>query len=184
MEILNGKNIHLRAIEPNDIDIIHKWENNSDIWHLSNTIVPFSKYIIHQFIENSHHDIFQNKQLRLMIDRVDKGKNETIGTIDLFDFDPLHKRAGIGILIANNKDRGKGYASEALDILINYCFSILQLNQLYCNITTDNKQSIKLFENKDFELVGIKKDWLLFAGEKKDEAMYQLLNSKCIKKKK
>lgn len=173
MNILKAKKIQLRAIEPNDIDHIYKWENNTSIWNLSNTITPFSRFVIKQFIDNSHLDIFQSKQLRLMIDVINT--NESVGTIDLFDFDPLHKRAGIGILIADKENRSKGYASEALDLLINYCFTILQLHQLYCNITTDNTESINLFTKKGFELVGVKRDWLLFDNVVKDEALYQLI---------
>jgi diamine N-acetyltransferase len=174
VNILKGKNIQLRAIEPNDLDLIYKWENNSTIWHLSNTLTPFSKDIIKQFIDNSHLDIFQAKQVRLMIEKVESDIT-TIGTIDLFDFDPIHKRAGIGILIAEPKDRCKGYASKALEILIDYCFKILQLHQLFCNITTDNVDSINLFQKKGFKLIGTKKDWLLFSDGTKDEAMFQLI---------
>jgi len=176
LQVLKGKKIQLRAIEPEDLEIIYRWENDSSVWPLSNTLAPFSRFIIKQFIENSHQDIFTSKQLRLMIDRIDDEKVETIGTIDLFDFDPAHKRAGIGILIASKEDRGKGFASEALDILIGYSFTSLQLHQLYCNITTDNTESIQLFNSKGFQLVGIKKDWLLFHNCSKDEAMYQLIH--------
>ena len=72
MQILTGKVTRLRALEPNDIEPIYKWENDSSIWQLSNTFAPFSKYVITQFIENSHQDIFQLKQLRLMIEKTDE----------------------------------------------------------------------------------------------------------------
>ena len=177
MDILSGKISRLRAIEPNDTDLIHRWENNTDIWQISNTLTPFSRSIIKQFINNAHLDIFQAKQLRLMIDKIDKKPTETIGTIDLFDFDPYHQRAGVGILIAEEKERQKGYASDALDIIIKYCFSVLQLHQLYCNISCDNTSSIKLFGNKGFKLIGTKKDWLLTPEGWRDELMYQRINS-------
>ncbi|MDY6800729.1 MAG: GNAT family protein [Bacteroidota bacterium] len=177
MNILNGKITQLRAIEPKDIDLIYQWENNTDIWQISNTLTPFSRSIIKQFIDNAHLDIFEAKQLRLMIDKIDKKPTKTIGTIDLFDFDPFHQRAGVGILIANEIDRQKGYASDALDIIIKYCFSVLQLHQLYCNISCNNTSSIKLFENKGFKLIGTKKDWLLTPQGWKDELMYQRINS-------
>ena len=175
-DILTGKITKLRAIEPNDVDLIYSWENDSSIWQLSNTLTPFSKHVIRQFIENSHQDIFQLKQLRLMIDKIDNNKIETIGTIDLFDFDPVHKRAGVGILIAQPKDRGKGYASDALNTLINYSFDIMQLHQLYCNITEDNDESLNLFQSKGFQLIGTKRDWLIFPKGMKDEFMFQLIN--------
>lgn len=175
MQILNGKITSLRAVEPSDIDLLYLWENNSSIWQLSNTLTPFSKHIIKQFIETAHQDIFQLKQLRLMIEKTNEKEIQTIGTIDLFDFDPLHKRAGIGILIADTKDRKKGYASDALDILIKYCFQTLQLHQLYCNITEDNIESVKLFQSKEFQLIGTKKDWLIFPSGAKNELMFQLI---------
>lgn len=177
MQILKGNKVHLRPVEPEDLDIIYRWENDSYVWPLSNTVAPFSKFIIKQFIENSHQDIYTSKQLRLMIEKLDNEQQETIGTIDLFDFDPMHKRAGIGILIADEANRNKGYASETLDIIIKYCFTTLQLHQIYCNITTDNTESIKLFTNKGFQLIGTKKDWLIFHDTVKDESMYQLIKS-------
>ncbi len=173
--MLTGKVTHLRALEPNDLDILYLWENDSSIWQLSNTLTPFSRHIIKQFIENSHQDIFQLKQLRLMIEKINEIENQTIGTIDLFDFDPMHKRAGIGILIANDSDRKKGYASDALDVLIKYSFQTLQLHQLYCNITEDNEASIKLFESKGFKLIGTKVEWLIYSSGAKNELMFQLI---------
>lgn len=175
-EILTGKTTRLRAIEPNDADLIYAWENDSSIWQLSNTFAPFSKYLVKQYIESAHLDIFQHKQLRLMIEKTDENTFKTIGSIDLFDFDPMHKRAGVGILIANNSDRKKGYASDALDILIRYSFYTLQLHQLYCNITEDNLDSLNLFQSKGFKLIGTKREWLIFPQGKKDEFMFQLLN--------
>ncbi|MCD4833058.1 MAG: GNAT family N-acetyltransferase [Bacteroidales bacterium] len=176
-DILSGKITRLRAIEPNDIDSIYSWENDSSIWQLSNTVAPFSKYVIKQFIENSHQDIFQLKQIRLMIEKTDDKVIQTIGSIDLFDFEPMHKRAGVGILIANSTDRKKGYASDALDVLIKYSFYSLQLHQLYCNITEDNIDSLNLFQSKGFKLIGTKRDWLIFPQGKKDEFMFQLINT-------
>jgi len=175
-DILTGTKIRLRAIEPKDIDLIYSWENNSSIWQLSNTLAPFSRYVIKNFIENSHQDIFQLKQLRLMIDTIDEKESRTIGSIDLFDFEPIHKRAGVGILIAEAEDRKRGYASDALNVLIQYSFHTLQLHQLYCNITEDNMDSLNLFQSKGFKLVGTKRDWLVFPKGKKDEFMFQLIN--------
>jgi diamine N-acetyltransferase len=104
--------IKLRAVEPEDLELLYEWENNSHYWIISNTITPFSKFTLKRYIENSHKNIFETGQLRLMIDHIKT--NKSIGTIDLFDFDPFHKRAGLGILIADESFRRKGYASMAL----------------------------------------------------------------------
>jgi diamine N-acetyltransferase len=107
--------IVLRAPEPGDVDILYQWENDREIWKVSNTLTPFSKYILEKYIENAHLDIYQVKQLRLMIDVISEDKPPlTVGAVDLFDFDAHNLRAGVGILIGNKKDRNKGYATLAL----------------------------------------------------------------------
>lgn len=174
--MLKGKNLILRALEPSDVDLLYNWENNEKFWHLSNTITPFSRFILEQYILNSHQDIYTTKQLRLMIDKMGAIQNEPIGSIDLFDFDPTNKRAGIGILISEN-EQNKGYASEALELLIKYCIDTLQLHQIYCNISIDNQASIKLFEKYNFTSIGLKKDWILVNGKWVDEYIFQLIST-------
>ena len=166
--------ISLRAIEPEDLELLYKWENNNSYWIISNTVTPFSKYTLKRYIRNSHKSIYETGQLRLMIVLI-AGK-QTIGTIDLFDFDPFHNRAGIGILIAKAEHRRKGYASMALKCLTDYCFKTLQLHQLWCNILANNCESIDLFKKLGFVQAGIKKDWVKTAGGYLDEYMFQLVN--------
>ena len=174
METLKGNIINLRALEPEDLAFLYNIENNESFWEVSHTQTPFSKYILKQYLENAHLDIYESKQLRLVIE--EKETKQSIGMIDLFDFNPQHKRAGIGILI-EPKFQNKGFASEALQLLIKYCFSFLQLHQLYANITSDNKNSIQLFTKYNFVEVGVKKDWIYSQGKYKDEILYQLLKS-------
>ena len=159
---LLGDNIKLRAIEPSDLDLIFQWENDPENWLISNTSIPFSRHILNKYIENAQQDIYEARQLRLMIDLMDPQGNilNVIGTIDLFDFDPVHRRAGVGILIAEKENRRQGLASEALSVLTEYAFGTLLLHQLYCNIATNNEVSLKLFKRHGFVEVGIKNDWL------------------------
>jgi diamine N-acetyltransferase len=169
------KSIKLRALEPEDLELLYEWENNNTYWTVSNTISPFSRYTLKRYIENSHKSIYETGQLRLMIDHIDD--NLTIGTIDVFEFDPFHKRAGIGILIANEAYKRKGFATMSLTCLINYCFKTLQLHQLYCNILSDNLISIDLFKKHGFVEIGIKKEWILTENGYVDVIMFQLLNT-------
>ena len=170
--------IKLRALEPSDVEILYKWENDQRIWRVSNTIAPFSKHILNKYIENSHLDIYQTRQLRLIIELNDResGNNIPVGTVDLFDFDPYHNRAGIGILIADEEFRGKGYASEALDTLLDYTFNTLQLHQVYCNVLTENQSSLNLFTKYGFKIIGIKKDWIKTPNKYLDEYILQCIN--------
>lgn len=170
---LQGEIINLRALEPEDLELLFNIENNKEFWEISTTITPYSKFILRQYLENSHRDIYDVKQLRLVICKA--ADNEPVGLIDLFDFDPRHKRAAIGILIENGQDRGKGYGAEALALLCEYCFQQLDLHQLVANVGADNIPSQKLFEKAGFLLVGKKKDWNLINGKFKDELLYQLI---------
>jgi diamine N-acetyltransferase len=168
------KNIRLRALEPEDLELLYTWENNDINWVYSNTVSPFSRFTLKRYIENSHKNIYETGQLRLMIDHIEDKK--TIGTIDLFEFDSFHKRAGLGILIADESYRRKGFAAMSLKCLIQYCFKTLQLHQLYCNILANNTVSIELFKNHGFVEIGRKKDWILTDNGYLDEFMFQLFN--------
>ena len=164
-------------MEPGDVDFIYQMENDPAIWHLGNTVVPFSRFQIEQYAFTSQHNIYAEKQLRLMIElKVTSHKNKAIGAIDLYDFDPLHKRAGIGILIIH-EERKKGFASESLRLLIRYSFEILMLHQLFCFISPENIPSLHLFKKHGFVKCGIKKEWRLKEGVWTDEIMFQLINS-------
>ncbi|MDB4205034.1 GNAT family N-acetyltransferase [Polaribacter sp.] len=172
MEYLKGENSNLRALEPEDLEFLYTIENNESFWEISHTQTPFSKYLLKQYLENAHLDIFEAKQLRLLIE--EKSTKRQIGLIDLFDFNPQHKRAGIGILIHPNFQKN-GFAFEALSILIDYAFKYLNLHQLYANITATNSKSISLFTKHKFKKAGIKKDWILSEGKFKDEILFQLI---------
>jgi diamine N-acetyltransferase len=172
MKTLKGKHIILRALEPEDLDFLYQIENNESFWEISHTQTPFSKYILKQYLENAHLDIYESKQLRFLIE--EKSTKKQIGMIDLFDFNPQHKRAGIGILIHPDFER-KGFASETLSILINYSFSHLKLHQLYANIISSNSKSLTLFKKHEFDKVGVKKEWILSEGKFKDEVLFQLI---------
>jgi diamine N-acetyltransferase len=170
---LNGKHITLRALEPSDVELLYKWENDPLIWKVSDTLTPYSLHVLEQYIISAAQDIYSAKQLRLVIQKNAGGT--AVGAIDLFDFDPKNQRAGMGIMIADASDRRNGHASEAIDLLLPYCFDVLHLHQLYCNVARDNEASLKLFMKFGFEITGIKKQWMRTANGFTDEFMLQLI---------
>ena len=174
MNLLEHDHISLRALEPEDLEILYRWENDPSIWHLSGTLVPYSRYVLKQYLQNAGKDIFELKQLRLIIEL--REEKRPVGAIDLFDFDPHNRRAGVGVLVAEQSDRGKGYAGEALELLTNYCFEVLDLHQLWCNVAASNKASLQLFTAASFTLVGEKRDWIKKGSGFENELLLQ-----CIK---
>ena len=163
----------LRAVDPEDLDFIYALENNPELWEFGHTITPYSKFTIREYLENAHRDIYEVKQLRLAICNTN---NEIKGVVDLYDFDPYHKRAGVGIVISQESDRARGLATAGLELMIDYAFKHLRLHQLYATISEDNLASRKLFEKLRFRESGIKKDWIATEKSYKNEHLYQLIN--------
>ena len=174
MVTLKGEQIYLRALELEDLDFIYDIENDTSLWELSETQTPYSRFLISQYLENAHLDIFEAKQLRLVICDT---KDSAIGLIDVFDFNIKNKRAGLGIIIKKESDRFKGYGKEALELLVNYCFTTLHLHQVYSNISENNLASLKLFESNGFEKIGLKKDWSFDGHQYANEYILQRINN-------
>lgn len=211
---IEGKTIRLRAVEPDDVDLMYAWENDCGIWPVSGTTAPFSREQMQRFVvEQQQADIFRSGQLRLIVEAPEAGRPATddndphtasrtgsvsekelsvesdaasaqtpakdaiawraVGAIDLFDFDPVARRAGVGILIHSLSDRNCGYAADALQTLCGYARRTLDMHQLWCGIGTDNEASLRLFRNAGFTVIGIKRDWQWTPDGYRDEAMLQ-----------
>lgn len=218
--MLSGGAVRLRAVEPEDAELLYEWENDPAVWAVSGTTEPFSREQIQRFIERqaSGGDLLRTGQLRLMIEvpepagaaetgaaetgvaetgaaeteaaeteaepgMTDEAKAanpnrtsrmfRTVGTIDLFEYDPLHGRAGIGILIYDRNDRCRGYAGDAVGTLCRYARERLRMHQLWCNVGAENEASLRLFRGLGFREIGRKRDWFWTPEGYGDEIMLQ-----------
>jgi diamine N-acetyltransferase len=148
--VLKSQNIFLRELQSTDVDFILECENNSENWEVSGTTEPFSREEIVEFVD-AEHDIYLNEQIRYVICINDSKR--PIGTVDLFEFDEQEKSVGLGILIADKTNRQKGFASESLNLISDYCRNELNIVNLFCNIQKNNTASIRLFEKNGFQFV-------------------------------
>ena len=165
-----SKEIILRALEPQDIDLIYAWENDPEVWQQSISHVPFSRHTLTQYvIESASTDIYSAKQLRLMAD--DAVTGHTVGCIDLSSFDPYHRRAEIGMLI-DRQFRGQGYGRPIVEALVSFCRTSLQLHQLYCDIAVNNAASVRLYTSLGFRQQGIRTDWVWTPGGYVDAILF------------
>ncbi len=167
--MIKGKNITLRAAEPTDAAIMYVWENDVSVWHVTNTYIPFSRSTLQKYLD-SVQDIFTDKQLRLVIEQ----EGRAVGMIDLFDYEPFHCRAGVGILVANAEERNNGLGTYALETLKTYCKNQLGIRILFCNILENNNSSLRLFEKCGFSRVGCKPRWHKTTDGFLDEVMLQV----------
>jgi diamine N-acetyltransferase len=157
MPLLENDIILLRALEPEDLDVLYKWENDSTLWHYGTTLTPYSKFALRDYLVRSTQDIFQSHQLRLMI--IEKTTENSIGTIDLYEFDPVNLRAGIGILLDENY-RMQGFGFHALHLMKEYAFRFLLLKQLYAYVPKTNLASYKLFKKSGYVKSGLLASWI------------------------
>lgn len=172
--------IRLRAVEPEDLDRLYDWENNSQLWTVGNTRNPYSKFVLKQYILNSDRDIYETLQLRLMMVSVETG--ETVGTVDLFDFDIHHSRIALGLFV-DKAFQGKGYAKASLRMVEKYVFNFLKLNQLYCHIAESNTASRKMFEQEQYQANGVLKEWIKSINGFENILVFQLFQNDYLHRK-
>lgn len=161
--------VTLRAMEPEDLDLLYEIENNRELWNIGATNVPYSRYALHTYLAQTQNNIYADEQVRLMIENSER---QTVGIIDLTAFDPRHQRAELGIVI-QNAFRGKGYATAAVQEMLNYCRDMLHLHQLFAFVATDNNESLALFTHLGFQRGATLKDWLYRSGRYHDAVLMQ-----------
>ena len=161
--------IRLRAIEPEDLDLLYQIENDTRLWNVGTTNVPYSRYTLHDYIACSNDDIYADRQVRLVIETTD---GQTVGIADLVRFDPQHQRAEIGIVIMNDYRR-KGYAEKAVSQMCRYALEVLHLHQLYAVIDERNEAALKLFLKSGFQQTARLSDWLSSGHEYHDACLMQ-----------
>ena len=171
MTPIEGELVRLRAVEPADIEAMYRWENDASVWQVSGTMTPFSRRQLERFVEEQQFDIYQTRQQRLIIERRTDGV--LLGTFDLFEFDPLHGRAGLGLLIYPAELRGKGYATDALAVACRYARDVLRLHQLWGNAGAANTASLALLRGAGFREVGVKQAWNWTPDGYTDEVLFQ-----------
>lgn len=169
-----AERIRLRAMEPEDLDIMYSMENDPQSWEVSNFSVPYSKYVLKQYLQQTVCDMYSDRQLRLIIER--KKDAALLGTVDITDFNPMHARGEVGIAI-RRPYQGNGYAKDALKLLCQYAFSFLNLKQLTAHISVDNEESLHLFTACGFVRCGLLKEWWRVGDSYKDVVVLQLLHS-------
>lgn len=163
----------LRAVELSDVDLLYEWENDLELWEVSSTMRPFSKYALENYVLNSQNEsLYSAKQMRLMIDIEENNATYTIGCIDIYDYEARDSKAGIGIFISES-ERKKGYAQEAISKIENLMQSVYNIHQLYAFVSEDNRKSIALFEGCEYKANAILKDWVCREGVFKNVIVYQ-----------
>lgn len=162
--------ISLRAPEPSDLDFLYRLECQPNVWRISWGAGPVSRQMLWDYLQHYSADIYRDKQMRWVISDADT----SVGTIDITDFDPMHSRAMIGIAIDRNS-QGRGLATQALILAIEYSRDVLHLHQLAAIVPRDNTRSMRLFERTGFKASGCLRSWLHLGDMYSDAVILQLM---------
>jgi diamine N-acetyltransferase len=168
---IEGNLCRLRALEPEDLDAMYGWENDTDSWRVSGTVAPFSRHVLSRLIDEQQFDIYATRQMRLVIETLD---GRAVGAVDMFEFDPQNLRAGVGIIVAPPY-RKQGFALDALQTLERYVRDVLRMHQLWCSVGADNDASLALFRKAGYAECGRRKEWILTPNGAIDEVLMQKL---------
>ena len=163
--------VHLRAIEPEDLDLLYRIENDQTLWHLGTTNVPYSRYTLHDYVATSSDDIYVDRQVRMI---VENEASEIVGIADVVSFDPANRRAEVGLIVME-AFRQQGYGSSVLGEIARYALKVLHLHQLYAFIDRRNEASLSLFRKMGYQESSVITDWLYDGREYHDAVLMQLV---------
>ena len=162
--------VFLRAMEPEDLDLLYEIENDQSLWKVGVTNVPYSRYTLRDYSAHSTGDIYTDRQMRLIIE---DSEHQTVGILDLINFEPQHQRAEVGIVIIESF-RHQGLATAALEYMKRYAREVVHLHQLYAFVATDNEASLRLFRKSGFVTGSVLTDWLFDGHDYHDALLVQL----------
>lgn len=171
MPFISETEVTLRALEPEDLDLLYEVENDVSLWCVGTTTAPYSRYALHEYIANATGDIFTDHQVRMMIC---DSQGRAVGILDLMNFNAQHRRAEVGIVIFE-PFRNRGYGLAALQHVFRYAYAILHIHKLYALVAVNNIYSRRLFEGADFAQEGMLHDWLFDGNQYQDVVIYQRL---------
>jgi diamine N-acetyltransferase len=164
--------VYLRALEPDDLEFLFALENDPDIWGVSDTLAPVSRHALREYLAQATTDFYVVRQFRLVV--TTEISSLAVGVVDLFDYDPLHQRAGIGITVLASQRR-HGYARQALEMMKQHAREVLRLHQVYATVSAHNERSLRLFRAAGFRRVGTRQAWLRTASGWEDAVEWQYL---------
>lgn len=147
--------LRLRAVEPEDAEMMYLAEDDPAAWTYSDYSAPMSREMLREYALTYDADPFRSGQLRLIIE----ADGKAAGILDLFDISARHLRADTGIYLFPDL-RCKGLGTLALEAAKDYCRCRLGLHQLTASVATSNPEALGCYRNAGFAPTGRRRDWL------------------------
>lgn len=172
---MSSGDIIIRDVSDLDIPFIYQWENDEKNWAVSERTSAYSLDEILALVDSAN-DFFETQQKRWMI--VLSKTNVPIGTVDIFQGELPNQEAGLGILIADESLRSRGYGQTAVTKAMELAEKEYNIHTFHVLVHSDNLASIQLFKKCGFQSVDLATDNFNFDLKKE----YIIKLSKCLKK--
>ena len=168
---MNSPKITLRALEPEDLELLYTIENDTEAWDTSSARVNYSKFAIKQYIAQQPQELAACGEMRLVI--TDSTTHKAVGTADLTGYSPTDRSAEIGIAVLKS-ERGKGYGKAAIEALEHYARNFYNMRMLYAHTSDKNNPAAKnLFAGSGYTQVATLPEWHFYSGEYEDLAVFK-----------
>lgn len=166
-----GERVRLRAMEPSDWEAYDAW-NRDDDQARRVSVVPFpqSQESVRRFAERTATESAQGDNFRWVIANLD---GEVVGDLTTYGCYPRHGTFGYGVSIAA-AHRGKGYATEAISIVLRYYFEELRYQKVSAVVYSFNEPSIRLHERLGFQREGRQRRMIFTQGQYFDLLLFGL----------
>lgn len=166
---LVGERIYLSPIDKNDCELWTNWINDMEIG--LNTLQ--AQQIIGLQEEKEKLEILSKTGTSFAI--VDLEKNIPIGFLGLPQIDYINRSASAAITIGDRNYWGKNYGVEAMNLLLDYGFNILNLNSINLRVYSFNQRAIKSYKKSGFQESGRYREGKICCGEKFDIMVMDIL---------
>ena len=169
---LKSEILRLRPLEEEDLNLLYEWENNSANWQYTNTLMPYSKHTLLEYIRSCKTDLLSQESLKLVIELND---GTAVGTLDVFNIDHFSGRAELGVFL-DSKYRGNGYATTAYNLFKDYAFNYLGWVNLYSIVSEENSPMHAVMQRAEFIKSATLRKWIRNARGYEDATLYSITN--------
>jgi RimJ/RimL family protein N-acetyltransferase len=166
--LLEGKTVNLRVMEKEDLPLFVEWVNKPEVFGEYNPLHQMSKTEAEKMLDNPS-DIKP-----FIIEKKDESKIGFIAHFHVLHLGTGTKQLEIGYSLVPN-ERGKGYGTEALGIMVDYLFLSKDVMRIQAQTDQRNVASQKVLEKAGFKKEGILRRNFFMRGEWTDDYIYSIL---------
>lgn len=173
--LVTGDRIGLRNIKESDVEgNYYRWMNDPEVTiFLENSVQRYSVESLQGYVKE-----IKNDRAYIFQAIIDRGCNQHIGNLKLGPINWVHRFGDLGIVIGVKEKWGKGYATEAISMIIKHAFNDLNLHKVTAGCNERNLGALKAFQKNGFEIEGLRKRQFLWKGDYVDGILLGLVNDK------